>query len=263
MAESHTRPAARAENGPAIPADHERVQVVTVDRVTTVTIVRPEAKNALTKAMYAGIRDACDAADHDPSVDVLVLRGSSGAFAVGGDLKEILSILEREPSDILDYEQYLPFDAVRSMRKPTIAVVDGLCIGGGLTLASVCDIVIATDRSRFAIPEAKVGIVDGHLPRLLRDIVPPPRLRYWMYTGALFSAAEALHAGLLTCVVEPEQLEVTLQDCLTRLKGSSQQAIQACKRILDESRHLSSMTDAFVTLLKPETLACLQRFRNG
>ena len=240
----------------------QRIRIAVADHVCTVTIARPEAKNALTKTMYAAIRDACVAADRDPNVDVLALRGSGGAFAVGGDLKEILAILESEPSNILDYEQYLPFEAVRSMTKPTVAVVDGLCIGGGLTLASMCDIVIATDRSRFAIPEAKVGIVDGHLPRLLRDIVPPPRLRYWLYTGALFAASEALETGLVTCVVAPEQLEAALQDCLERLKASSQAAIRACKRILNESRHLSSMTDAFVTLLKPETLTCLQRFRD-
>jgi enoyl-CoA hydratase/carnithine racemase len=239
----------------------EWIQFAIADHVATVRIARPEAKNALTKSMYVAIRDACVAADQDPAVDVLVLRGSGSAFAVGGDLKELLDILESEPSRILDYEQYLPFAALKSLAKPTVAVVDGLCMGGGLTLASMCDIIVATDRSRFAIPEAKVGIVDGHLPRLLRDIVPPPRLRYWMYTGAMFPASEALAAGLLTCVVAPEELEAWLQDCLVKLKSSSQAAIRACKRILNEHRHLSAMTDAFDTLMQPETLARLQQFR--
>ena len=182
-----------------------RITVELRDRVAYVTIDRPEAKNALCKSMYAAIRDAAVATDADPDVDLMVIQGSNGAFASGGDLKEILDVLENDPPAILDYEEYLPFEAVRTMKKPTIAVIDGLCIGGGLSLALMCDLLIATDRSRFAIPEAKVGIVDGHLPRFLRDIVPHATLRYWMYTGALFPAAEAQAAGLLTKLVTPEE----------------------------------------------------------
>jgi enoyl-CoA hydratase/carnithine racemase len=225
-----------------------------------VTINRPEAKNAMTKAMYAAIRDACVAMDHDPEVDALVLGGMPGVFAVGGDLKEILSVLETEPAAILDYEDYLPFEAVRTVSKPTVACIDGLCMGGGLTLALMCDILIASERSRFAIPEAKVGIVDGHMPRLLREAVPPARLRYWMFTGATFSASEAREAGLVTRVVPQDHLEDTLSMVLRELAGSSRDAIRALKRILNETRQLSPMTDAYLTLLQPQVLARLRQF---
>lgn len=238
-----------------------RVVTETRDRVAYVTMDRPEAKNALTKSMYAAIRQACAAADRDPNVDVLVLKGSGGAFAVGGDLKEMLDILGSDnPLSIMDYEEYLPFEAVRSMTKPTVAAIDGLCLGGGLTLALMCDILITTDRSRFAIPEAKVGIVDGHLPRLLRDRVPAARLRYWMYTGALFSALEAYEVGLVTRVVPAAQLEDSVQHCLRELKASSLEAIQALKRIQNETRTLSPMTDAYLSLLQPVVLERLRRF---
>lgn len=241
-----------------------RVTVETKERVAFVTISRPEAKNALTKSMYAAIRDACAEADSNPEVDILVLQGSNGAFAVGGDLKEILEILESdEPTSILDYEEFLPFETVRSMSKPTIAYVDGLCIGGGLTLALMCDILLASDRSRFGIPEAKVGLVDGHLPRLLRESVPPARLRYWMYTGVLFPASEAYDVGLATRVAPPDQLDEALQHCLRELKASSLEAIKACKRILNETRQLSPMTDAYLALLQPAALKRLQQFRTA
>jgi enoyl-CoA hydratase/carnithine racemase len=238
-----------------------RVVLEVRDRVSYVTLNRPEAKNALTKAMYASIRKACEEADRDPQIDALVLRGSQGAFAVGGDLKEILAMLEGDDrSAIFEYEEVLPFEAVRSLRKPTIACIDGLCLGGGLTLALVCDIAFASDRSRFAIPEAKVGIVDGHMPRLLREEVPPARLRYWMYTGALFPASEAFDAGLLTRVVPAEQLDATVAKCLTELKASSREAIQTCKRILNETRPLSPMTDAYLSMLQPGVLERLKQF---
>lgn len=231
------------------------------DGVCTVTIHRPEAKNALTKAMYAAIREAAEAADRDPQVEVMVIKGSNGAFAVGGDLKEILEVLEGDdPYSITNYEEYLPFEAVRSMSKPTVAWIDGLCLGGGLTLALVCDISIASDKSRFAIPEAKVGIVDGHMPRLLRDRVPPAWLRYWMYTGNMFPASDAYAAGLITRAVPADELEATVAKCVADLRASSLSAIQAVKRILNETRTLSPMTDANLSLLRPEVLKRLQSF---
>lgn len=238
-----------------------RIRCETRDRVAYLTIDRPEAKNALTKSMYAAIRDACAAADADPGTDVMVLQGSGGAFAVGGDLKEILELLDSDdPTRIFDYEEYLPFEAVRSMSKPTVACIDGLCLGGGLTLALVCDIRFATERSRFAIPEAKVGIVDGHLPRLLRAEVPPAKLRYWMYTGAFFPASEAAAFGLITRAVPDDGLDEALQDCLRDLVASGQEAIRACKRILNEIRPLSPMTDANLSLMRPDVVARLKSF---
>jgi enoyl-CoA hydratase/carnithine racemase len=238
----------------------DRIIATITDRVATITIRRPEAKNALTKAMYAAVRDACLAAQHDDGVDVVVLTGSDGAFAVGGDLKEMLDALETDPTKLLDYEDYLPFEAVRSLNKPTVASIDGLCIGGGLTLALMCDCLIATDRSRFAIPEAKVGIVDGHLPRLLREMVPPARLRYWMYTGNLFPAAEAHASGLLSKVVAADELEAELGKMLKDLKASSIEAIRHLKVVLNETRVLSPMTDAYLTMLQPHVRKRLATF---
>ena len=240
-----------------------RVLAEVRDGVAYVTIHRPEAKNALTKSMYAAIRDACVAAERDPAVEVLVLQGIDGAFSTGGDLKEILATLEgSQPTAILDYEDYLPFEVVRSMAKPTVACIDGLCIGGGLTLALMCDILIASDRSRFGMPEAKVGIVDGHLPRLLRNAVPPARLRYWMYAGVLFPASEAYEVGLVTRVVPRQELPATLAQITGELRASSREAIAACKRIFNETRPLSPMTDAFLTMLQPTVLDRLRQFRD-
>ena len=93
-------------------------------------------------------------------------------------------------------------------------------------------------------------------------MVPPARLRYWMYTGALFPASEAYEVGLVTRVVPMDRLEGSLLKCLAELKASSQYAIQACKRILNETRRLSPMTDAYLSLLQPNVLERLQQFRD-
>jgi len=237
-----------------------RIAMEVSQRVAYITIRRPEAKNALTKAMYAAIGDACLRAGKDSDVDAVVLQGSDGTFAVGGDLKEMLDALNADPAKLLDYEDYLPFEILRTLSKPTIACIDGLCIGGGLTLALMCDCLIATDRSRFAIPEAKVGIVDGHLPRLLRETVPPARLRYWMYTGTLFSAQEAYDVGLLSKLVHANQLDETLATMLREFQGSSPEAIRHLKVVLNETRPLSPMTDAYLTMLQPHTKKRLEAF---
>jgi enoyl-CoA hydratase/carnithine racemase len=239
---------------------NQQITMETADRVAYLTIRRPEARNALTKAMYAALRDACITARDEDGVDALVIRGSGGAFAVGGDLKEMLEALRSDPARLLDYEDYLPFETLRTLNKPTIACIDGLCIGGGLTLALMCDCLIATDRSHFAIPEAKVGIVDGHLPRLLRETVPPARLRYWMYTGALFPAREAYDAGLLSKLVPADRLEEALAAMLRELKASSPEAIRHLKVILNETRPLSPMTDAYLTMLQPHVKQRLEAF---
>lgn len=240
---------------------HPNIEFSVDESVARLMINRPESRNALTKAMYAEIRDICRRVQVDDEINVLVIEGSQGSFAVGGDLKEMLDTLSTgDPAAILTYDEYLPFDALRTLRKPTIAKIDGLCMGGGLTLALMCDIQIATSRSKFAMPEARVGIVDGHLPRLLRDRIPSARLRYWLYSGSTFGSEEAYDAGLLTRVVEPEALDHEVAGVLDELRSSSLQAIVLYKEIMNETWALSSMDDAYKTLLSEEVRERLFRF---
>ncbi|MFC5751027.1 enoyl-CoA hydratase/isomerase family protein [Actinomadura rugatobispora] len=232
------------------------------DRAGVLILDRPKAKNALSREMYAAVRDVARAVRTDPAVDALVLAGAGGAFAVGGDLKEMRAMLSGpDRSEILGYEDHLPFEAVRQLPKPTIAVIDGLCMGGGLTLALMCDMRIATESSTFAIPEARVGIVDGHLPRLLRDRVPPAVLRRWMYTGAPFSARDAWHNGLLSELADDaEDLQRRLGTLLTELSAASKPAIARLKGIFNEVMPLPSMSDAYDSLLNEEVLVHLKGF---
>jgi enoyl-CoA hydratase/carnithine racemase len=235
----------------------------TVDAgVLRIVFDRPEARNALTKKLYAELRDLYRAAYLDDEITAVVLQGTQGNFAVGGDLKEMLESLNERSTAVFGYDEAVPFEAIRSLPKPTIAAVDGLCLGGGLTIALVSDIVIATERSRFAMPEARVGVVDGHMPRLLRDRVPPAILRYWLYSGVMFGAAEAQSAGLLTKVVPDDGLEAGVQEVLTELAKASPQSIRIYKRILNETRPLSSMEDAYETMLGEDARSRINAFAN-
>lgn len=231
------------------------------DGIGTLTLRRPALKNAMTKSMYSGIRDVCRRVQADDEVEILVIQGSEGSFTVGGDLKEILDMLQHgDTAEVLAYDEYLPFETLRTLPKPTIASIDGLCMGGGLTLSLMCDIRVATSRSRFAMPEAKVGIVDAHLPRTLRERVPAARLRYWLYTGATFSAREAYDAGILTTMVEPDELDGTVNRISAELRSSSPQAIELLKYILTETWTLPGMHDANKTLLGEDAQARIAQF---
>ena len=228
--------------------------------VLRIVFDRPDARNALTKKLYAELRDLYRSAYLDDSITAVVLQGTQGNFAVGGDLKEMLDSLNARSLDVFGYDEAVPFEAIRSLPKPTIAAVDGLCLGGGLTIALVSDIVIATERSKFAMPESRVGVVDGHMPRLLCDRVPAALLRYWLYSGVMFGADEAYHAGILTKVVPDDGLEAGVQQVLGELAKASPIAIRNYKKILNETRPLSSMEDAYETMLGDDALTRINAF---
>ncbi len=123
------------------------------DGVVTVTFNRPERRNAFTTAMYAGIRDLCAELADDPSVRVLVLRGAGGkAFAAGNEISDFLG-----SGDVVEYETWIRelLDRLFALPQVTIAAVDGVCVGGGLAVATHCDLRVATASSRFGYPIAR------------------------------------------------------------------------------------------------------------
>lgn len=243
-------------------ANIDGVQLTKNGPVAHISINRPRAKNALTTQMYADIRDSCRRVSRDESIRALVIEGVPGAFSSGGDLKELLDLLDdNDPAAIHAYEECLPYEAIRTVSQPTVAVVDGLCFGGGLTMALFCDITIATERSTFAMPEAMVGVTDGFLPRLLRDQVPPAWLRYWLYTGASFGAEEARAAGLITKVVPDGEIDAATAEVIDQLLASSSQAMGRYKRTLNERRLVPSMQDAFDSFRTDDARAGLEKFR--
>jgi len=226
------------------------------DRVARITFAKPPL-NVFNIAMMREISSALgECAQRELVAIVFDADKSCRAFSAGVAVEEHVQDMIFQMLDAF----HSIFRLLEQLAKPTIALVDGAALGGGCELVAACDIVIASDRSRFAIPAAKVGIVDGNLPRLLREEVSPGWLRYWMFTGAPFPASEAFQAGLLSKVVPADQLDAALQKCLTELKSSSREAIKACKRILNEVRPVSRMTDAYISMMRPVVIERLKSF---
>jgi enoyl-CoA hydratase len=185
--------------------------------VATITIARPEKHNALTVEMWKGLRSAFETAAADGSVRVVVLRGAGGrAFCVGADIGEFEET-RASKTQAIAYAEFV-HDSVRAIQDcphPTIAAIEGLCVGGGVEIAAACDLRFATSSSRFGVPIKRLGLtVDYPELKGLMRLVGPSNALEILYEGRIFGADEALAKGLVNRVVADvafaEQLAVTV-----------------------------------------------------
>ena len=205
------------------------------DPVATITFNRPEARNAMTWPMYDALVDFCDTLEVDASVRVVVLRGAGGkAFVAGTDIGQFQSF--RTEEDGVGYEQRIDtvVDRLERLAKPTIAAIDGVTTGGGCALAAACDLRVCTSRSRFGVPIARTlgnCLSAANHARFL-DLIGPARLKEMLYTGRLFSAAEAAAAGLVNRVVEPGDLDAVVGEYAETMTANAPLTIRASKEMI-------------------------------
>jgi enoyl-CoA hydratase/carnithine racemase len=179
--------------------DYENLSITTDSGIATITLDRPGGRNAFNTDFYAELRSAVREADVDPAVTGVIIDSASENFAVGGDLKQMLGYLDTDPPswDLWNFRDSLPFETIRACRKPTIAVVDGICCGGGFATAISCDFILASPTSRFGTPETKVGLMDGLVAPALYGQVPLPVVKYLLFSGELIDAEYARSVGLV------------------------------------------------------------------
>ncbi len=183
-----------------------------------ITIDRPEKHNAISLDTLEELHRAVRRAAEDDDVCVITITGAGGrAFASGSDLSEVL---RRDLRKALEPIVQGLADQLERTPKPVIAAIDGICMGGGLEVALGCDLRIATPRSKFATPEGKLGIIPGggataRLPRL----VGPGWAMEMMLMGEPIDAERALSIGLVTRLVEPEELLAEARRMADHLAG--------------------------------------------
>jgi enoyl-CoA hydratase len=190
----------------------------TTDRIRTLTLNRPQSRNALSAALrkqfFAALRDA----EADDAVDVVILTGADPVFCAGLDLKEL-----GDTTELPDISPKWP-----PMSKPVIGAINGAAVTGGLELALYCDILIASEQARFADTHARVGLLPTWgLSVRLPQKVGVGTARRMSLTGDYLSAAEALTAGLVTEVVPHDQLLPTARRVATSIVGNNQKAVRA------------------------------------
>ncbi|MCK6449699.1 MAG: enoyl-CoA hydratase-related protein [Alphaproteobacteria bacterium] len=195
---------------PDIPAAAADTILVARDgAIATVTLNRPDRMNALDSATWRKLADAMAGLSADPALRCVVIRGAGGNFASGADIQSFA----RERSDAAQAKAYA-VDMQRAMRNvaegthPTVALIEGVCVGGGLELASVCDIRVAARSSRFGVPIKKLGhtMSYGELIPLV-DLVGPAAAREILLEGEVFGAERALQFGLVSRIVADDAVE--------------------------------------------------------
>lgn len=196
----------------------------------------PARMNAFTAAMWQAIPGHIAAAVADPDVRVVIMRGlGDKAFSAGADISEFESARTGDAATVYDTLNDNAFTALTGCAKPTIAMIHGFCLGGGLGLALCCDMRIGDDASQYAIPAAKLGI--GYNARWVRPIlaaVPPARAKELLFTGKRFRSAEAESMGLVSRIVPAADLEATVRALASEIALNAPLSVAAAKRVIDE-----------------------------
>src|SRR5215207_10934732 len=192
--------------------------------IALLTFNRPQARNALTWAMYEGVYDCCEHVDTDDRVKVFVLRGAGDkAFVAGTDISQFRAF--SKPEDGLNYEKNNNRYAGRleSVRKPTIAMIRGACTGGGAAFAMCCDLRLTAPDVRFGVPIARTlgNILSMDNFVRLVSLIGPARTKDLIFTARLIGANEGHSIGIFNEIVEPERLEPRTLELAEQVAGNA------------------------------------------
>ena len=218
-----------------------------------VTVDRPEARNALTQAMYFGIRYAVRLVDADPELAGLLITGVGDVFIPGGDLGKQVSDRWADFNAAPGAFDVLPFDVLRQSVKPVVSAVNGICQGGGLLIAMCSDLAVVSERATFRVPELLRGISDTYYAQLLVRLIGPVRTRDLMFTGRRLTAVEALDWGLVSRVVPHDELIEAATGALVEIVQTAPEARRDIKRVLDQYIGLHDRVAFFDSLQRPES----------
>jgi enoyl-CoA hydratase/carnithine racemase len=220
-------------------ADSAVLDVVRDGPVLRVTFNRPKAHNAMTFAMYQGLYQACETADADDGIRVLVLRGAGGkAFVSGTDIAQFAGF---DDAAGVEYEERIT-RVVRRLEDtevPTVAAIEGYCMGGGLALAAACDLRLATESARFGVPIARTlgNCLSMDTYALLVGHLGPARTLDLLLRARQLTGAQAHAAGFVAELVGAEQtVDAVLADVVETLLGHAPLTMWATKRAVTRLR---------------------------
>ncbi len=213
--------------------NYETISVAENDGVRTITLNRPERRNAMTPAMQADLIAAMEDAAAG-RCRVVVFKGAGDAFCSGLDLASLQGMHNQSPAEHrADVERVARLlSTLYELPLPTIAAVHGAAIGGGTGLATICDFTLATPAAKFGYTEVRIGFVPALVSAFLALQIGDKRSRDLLLTGRLFDAVEAQRLGLVNEVVAPEALEARLSALAEVLKANSPESLAATKRLM-------------------------------
>lgn len=204
--------------------------------IGTLTFNNPERHNAVSLEMWLACAEIMNDFSADPAIRVVIITGAGEkAFVSGADISKFAEERSADSADAYNQAVEAGYASVYNCPKPTIAMIRGYCVGGGMGLASCCDIRICTENSRFAVPAAKLGVGYRYpgVKRLL-DIVGPSFTKEIFFTARQFDAEEARIMGFANRVVPNDRLESYVKDYAATIAGNAPLTIDAIKFVVGE-----------------------------
>lgn len=204
--------------------------------IAVVQINRPEALNALNPELIRELVAALETLDQDSAIRAIVLTGGDKAFAAGADIKEMEALNAKE---IAQLDPLKNWDRIARVKKPLIAAIEGFCLGGGLEVAMMCDIIIASETAKFGQLEINLGIIPGAggTQRLTRAI-GKSRAMEWILSGNIYNASEAFKAGLLSKVTPAGECLNEAEGLAKKIAAKSPLALDSAKKAILKSLEL-------------------------
>ena len=205
------------------------VELTKKDNIAVITMNRPEALNALSKAVFADLEAVLDDVEKDDDVYVVIITGAGRAFIAGADIGEMATMNVAEGLDVSELGNRLLM-RVDMMEKPTIAAVNGFALGGGCEMALACDIRIASEKAKFGQPEVGLGIIPGFggTQRMARIIGTGAAMEL-IYTADTIDAQKAKEIGMVNYVVPAEELMDKTMELAQKICKNAQKAIRVSK----------------------------------
>jgi enoyl-CoA hydratase len=228
--------------------------------VATLTLNRPDSRNAVNRAMCEDIVAACAAAAADDSVRLVLVRANGPVFCAGADLKERKG-MGADEIRARRLRAFAAYVALESLPMPTIAVVHGPAVGSGCEIAACCDFAVATPEAAFVTPEALWGTIGAtqRLPRILGKRLA----KDMMFTGRKLTAEEACDAGWVTRIVSAEELDDALTEIAKTIISAPAAALRQAKRCIDQGLELDSRGALAVEVLAMEENIARDTWRAG
>ena len=213
---------------------YENILVETKGRVGVIRLNRPNALNALNRALIAELTQAVAAFEADATIGCTLVTGNEKAFAAGADIKEMA---DKTFIDVYGGDFCADWDCLARTRKPVVAAVAGFALGGGCELAMQCDLIIAADTAKFGQPEIKLGVIPGigGTQRLTRAVGKAKAMDL-VLTGRMMDAAEAERSGLVARVVPAASLMDEGMKAAETIAGLSLPSLMAAKEAINVSQ---------------------------
>ena len=243
---------------------YETLLIESRDQVSTITLNRPDKRNAINTQMIAELQSALDSVEktHDR---VVVLTGAGTSFCAGMDLSLLQAIATQSPSENQEDSRRMAkmFRRIWSYTKPMIAAVNGHALAGGCGIATLCDFTVAVPEAKFGYTEVKIGFLPAIVSVFLTRQIGDKRARDLLLTGRLIEAAEARELGMINEIVPHDQLTGRAKELADVLIAASPSSVTRAKRLLVSAAAASLDADLERAVLENARMRCTPDFKEG